>query len=114
MKPFSASYNGYERDISSISLIVDDRLWFHSVIQTGDLPSFLQILQIPMPSLLAWKIRVRLLFMYFFCSIPKSVLLGGFSLGNRQLYLLHAFTTKGGNGLKPTILFEYHGSWLQN
>ena len=34
--------------MSSISLIVDDRLWFHSVIQTGDLPSFLQILQIPM------------------------------------------------------------------
>ena len=31
--------------MSSISLIVDDRLWFHSVIQTGDLPSFLQILQ---------------------------------------------------------------------
>ena len=51
-KPFLASYNGYERDISSISLIVDDRLWFHSVIQTGDLPSFLQILQIPMSSLL--------------------------------------------------------------
>ena len=25
---------------SSISLIVDDRLWFYSVIQTGDLPSF--------------------------------------------------------------------------
>ena len=37
MKPFSASYNGYERDISSISLIADNRLWFHSVIQTGDL-----------------------------------------------------------------------------
>ena len=50
IKSFSASYNGYERDISSISLIVDDRLWFHSVIQTGDLPSFLQILQIPMSS----------------------------------------------------------------
>ena len=48
-----ASYNGYERDIFSISLIVDDRLWFHFVIQTGDLPSFLQILQIPMSSLLA-------------------------------------------------------------
>ena len=31
IKPLSASYNGYERDISSISLIVDDRLWFHSV-----------------------------------------------------------------------------------
>ena len=29
-------------DRSSISLIVDDRLWFHSVIQTGDLPSFFQ------------------------------------------------------------------------
>ena len=25
IKPFSASYNGYERDISSISLIVDDQ-----------------------------------------------------------------------------------------
>ena len=35
IKPFSASYTGYERDISSISLIVDDRLWFRSVIQTG-------------------------------------------------------------------------------
>ena len=46
IKPFSASYNGYERDISSISLIVDDRLWFHFLIQTGDLPSFLQILHI--------------------------------------------------------------------
>ena len=34
------------KDISSISLIVDHRLWFHSVIQTGDLPLFLQILQI--------------------------------------------------------------------
>ena len=112
LKPFSASYNGYERDISSISLIVDDRLWFHSVIQTGDLPSFLQILQIPMSSLLAWKILVRLLFMYFFYSILKSVLLGGFSLGDRQLYLLHAFTPISGSGLKPTILFEYHGSCL--
>ena len=38
IKPFSASYNGYERDISSISMVVDDRLWFHPVIQTGDLP----------------------------------------------------------------------------
>ena len=35
IKPFSASYTGYERDISSISLIVDDRLWVRSVIQTG-------------------------------------------------------------------------------
>ena len=68
------------RDISSISLIVDDRLWFYSVIQTGDLPSFLLEIQIPMSLLLAQKIRVRLLFMYFFYSIPKSVLLGGFSL----------------------------------
>ena len=42
-----------------ISLIVDDRLWFHSVIQTGDLPSFLQILQIPMSSLLARDIKPR-------------------------------------------------------
>ena len=25
IKPFSASYSGYERDISSISLIVDDQ-----------------------------------------------------------------------------------------
>ena len=74
IKPFSASYNSYERDISSISLIVDDRLWLHSVIQTGDLPSFLQILQIPMSSLLARKIYV------FFYSSLKSVLLGGFSL----------------------------------
>ena len=98
--------------MSSISLIVDDRLWFHSVIQTGDLPSFLQILQIPMSSLLARKIRVRLLFMYFFYSILKSVLLGGFSLGDRQLYLLHAFTPISGSGLKPTILSEYHGSCL--
>ena len=63
-----------------------------SIIQTGDLPSFLQILQIPMSSLLARKIRVRLLFMYFFYSILNSVLLGGFPLGDRQLYLLHAFT----------------------
>ena len=101
--------------MSSISLIVDDRLWFHSVIQTSDLPSFLQILQIPMSSLLAPKIRVRLLFMYFFYSILKSVLLGGFSLGDRQLlYLLHAFTPISGCGLKPTILFEYHGSCLCN
>ena len=44
-----------------------------------------------------------------FNSIPKSVLLGGFSLGDRQLYLLHAFTPIGCSGLKPTILFEYHG-----
>ena len=80
IKPFSASYNGYKKDISSISLIVDDRLWFHSVIQTGDLLSFLLILQIPMSSLLARKIWVRLLFMYFFYSIPKSVPLGWFSL----------------------------------
>ena len=77
-------YNGYERDHSSISLIVDDRLWFHSVIQTGDLPSFLEILQIPMSPLLARKIRVRLLFMYFFNSILKSVPLGGFSLEDRH------------------------------
>ena len=28
----------------------------------------------------------------FFLFILKSVLLGGFSLGDRQLYLLHAFT----------------------
>ena len=66
--------------MSSISLIVDDRLWFHSVIQTSDLPSFLQILQIPMSSLLARKIRVRLLFIFFY-SILESVLLDGFSLG---------------------------------
>jgi len=45
--------------MSSISLIVDDRLWFQSVIQTGDLLSFLQILLILMSSLLARKIRVR-------------------------------------------------------
>ena len=58
IKPFSASYNGYERDISSISFIIDDRrLWFHSVIQTGDLPSFLQILQIPMLSARDIKLR---------------------------------------------------------
>ena len=72
--------------MSSISLIVDDRLWFHSVIQTGDLPSFLQILQIPMSSLLAREIRVRLLFMYYFYSILKSVLLRGFSLGEWSKY----------------------------
>ena len=29
-----------------------------------------------------------------------------------QLYLLHAFTPISGSGLKPTILFEYHGSCL--
>ena len=46
-------------DRSSISLIVDDRLWFHSVIQTGDLPSFFQILQIPMSLLLARDIKLR-------------------------------------------------------
>ena len=97
------------RDISSISLIVDDRLWFYSVIQTGDLPSFLQI-QIPMSSMLAQKNRVRLLFMYFFHSIPKSVLIGGFSLGVDNLLL--AFTPMSGSGLKPTILFEHHGSCL--
>ena len=112
MKPFSASYNDYKRDISSISLIVDDRLWFHSVIQTGDLPSFLQILQIPMSSLLARKIRVRLVYVFILFDSIKSVLLGGFSLGERQLYLLHAFTPISGSGLKPTILFEYHGSCL--
>ena len=78
--------------MSSISLIVDDCLWFHSVIQTGDLSPSLQIIQISMSSLLARKNRVRLLLMYFFYSILKSVLLGGFSLGDRQLYLLHAFT----------------------
>ena len=113
-KIFSPSYNGYERDISStVSLIIDHRLWFHSVIQTGDLPSFLQILQIPVSSLSARKIRVRLLFIYFLYSIPNwNVLQGGFSLGDRQLYLLHAFTPISGSGLKPTILFEYHGSCL--
>ena len=95
--------------MSSISLIVDDRLWFHSVIQTGDLPSFLQILQIPMSSLLARKIRVRLLFMYFFYSILKSFLLGGFSLGDRQLSLLHAFTPISGSGLKPTTYLPTSG-----
>ena len=36
IRPFLASYNGYEGDISSISLIFDDRLWFHSVIRTGE------------------------------------------------------------------------------
>ena len=101
------------RNISSISLTVDDRLWFHSVIQTGDLPSFLQnILQIPMSLLLARKILVGLLFMYFFYSILKSDLLGGLSLGDRQLYLLHAFMPISGSGLKPTILLEYHSSCL--
>ena len=50
--------------------------------------------------------------MYFFNSIPKSVLLGGFSFGDRQLYFLHVFTPISGSGLKPTILFEYHGSCL--
>ena len=81
IKPFSASYNGYERDISSISVIVDDRLWFHSVIQTGDLPSFLQILQLMRSSLLAWKIRVRLLFMYFFIQFSRVSFLAGFHSG---------------------------------
>ena len=47
-----------------------------------------------------------------FYSILKSVLLGGFSLGDRQLYSLHAFTPISGSGLKPTILFKYHGSCL--
>ena len=45
--------------------------------------------------------------MYFFYSILKSVFLGGFSLGDRQLYLLYAFKPISGSGLKPTILFEY-------
>ena len=67
--------------MSSISLIVDDRLWFHSVIQTGDLPSFLQILQIPMSSLLARKIRVRLLFMYFFIRFSRVSFWAGFHSG---------------------------------
>ena len=67
IKPFSASYNGYERDISSISLIVDDRLWFHSVIQTGDLPSFLQILQIPMSSLSSLYIYLKINILIFTC-----------------------------------------------
>ena len=49
---------------------------------------------------------------FFFFSIPKSVLLGGFSLGDRQLYFLHAFTPISGSGLKQTILIEYHGSCL--
>ena len=35
---------------------------------------------------------------------------GRVSLGDRQLYLLHAFTPISGSGLKPTILFEYHCS----
>ena len=46
--------------------------------------------------------------MYFYHLIPKSVLLGRFSLGDRQLYLLHAFAPISGSGLKPTILFEYY------
>ena len=37
----------------------------------------------------------------FFYSVLKSALLGGFSLGDRQLYLLHAFTPISGSGLKP-------------
>ena len=76
IKPFSASYNGYERDISSISLIVDDRLWFHSVIQTGDLPSFLQILQIPMSSLSSLSslyIYLKINILIFTClAVPKA------------------------------------------
>ena len=55
--------------------------------------------------------RKAFVYVFFFYSILKSVLLGGFSLGDRQLYLLHAFTPISGSGLKPTILFEYHGSW---
>ena len=76
-KPFLASYNGYERHFlnfldcwwSSLVLLCNSNQW--------------QI-QIPMSSLLAQKNRVRLVFMYFFHSIPKSVLIGGFSLGDWQ------------------------------
>ena len=105
IKPFSASYNGYERDISSIYLIVDDRVWFHSVIQTGDLPSFLQILQIPMSSLLARKIYV------FFYSSLKSVLLGGFSLISNKCII--CTTRRCGGGFNahwtrsPAVHFRY-------
>ena len=55
---------------------------------------------------------VRLLFMYFFYSILRSVLLGRSSLGDWQLYLPHAFTPISRSGLKPTILFGYYGSCL--
>ena len=96
--------------MSSVSLIVDDGLWVHSVIQTGDLPSFLQILQIHV--VFSSEDSGKTFVYVFFYSILKSVLLGRFSLGDRQLYLLHAFTPISGSGLKPTILFEYHGSCL--
>ena len=47
-----------------------------------------------MSSLLARKIRVRLLFMYFFYSIPKSVPLGWFSLRERQLFAPSIYANK--------------------
>ena len=95
-----------------ISLIVDGRLWFHSVIQTGDLPSFLQIFTDTDVIVISLEDSGKTFVYVFFYSILKSVLLAGLSLGHRQLYLLHAFTPISGSGLKPTILFEYHGSCL--
>ena len=66
IKPFSASYNGYERHffnfldcwwLSLVSLCNSNR-WF-AVISSN-------LVQIPMLSLLARKIRLSLLFLYFF------------------------------------------------
>ena len=114
IKPFSASYNGYAYERHFLNFL---DCWWLSLVSLCNSNQWFAVIssnpvQIPMLSLLAQKIRLRLLFMYFFYPIPKSVLLGWFSLGDRQLYLLQAFMPISGSGLKPTILSEYHGSCL--
>ena len=113
IKRFSASYNGYERHFLNFV----DCWWLPCLVSLCNSNRCLSAIssnpvQIPMLSLLARKTPLRLLFMYFFYSIPKSVLLGWVSLGDQQLYLLHALTPISGSGLKLTILSEYHGSCL--
>ena len=85
-------------------MIVDDRLWF--VIQISDLPSFLQILQIVVSSEDSGKTFVDVFFLFD----SQSVLLGGFSHGDRQLYLLHAFTLISGSGFETDNLVRV--SWF--
>ena len=50
--------------------------------------------------------------MYFFLFDSQECPSGRVFTRGSTLYLLHAFTPISGSGLKPTILFAYHGSCL--
>ena len=67
-------------------MIVDDRLWFHSVIQTGDFAVISSSLTDTDVIVVSSEDLGKTFVYVFLYSIPKSVPLGWFSLRDRQLF----------------------------